>query len=166
MILRVPFEDFPLEAEEHFGKRLAYLHREGEETWVTLGSATSTIVLVSLAMHPLMRVRELLEAEGVEVRSGFWIGPGHSAELGRDPVYVAAVSYRTDEKQPGLWVDANFSEQTEAGVVRRMYDELVKNEELTKTSYEDFLSLAKPVVVILSPQELRTFALNNRELMS
>lgn len=166
MILRVPFEEFPLEAEEHFGRRLAYLHREGDETWVTLGSTSTSVVLVSLAMLPLARVRELLEAEGVEVRSGLWVGEGHSAELGRDPVYVAAIAYRTESKQVGLWVDANFVEPTEAGMLRRMYDELVENEEISHTTYEDFVALTQPTMVLLSPQELRTFALSNRERMS
>jgi hypothetical protein len=76
-------------------------------------------------------------------------------------LYVGGISYRTDGESPGIWIDAYRQQPTHAHVLRSMYAELTDTGEMPSVSFEEFVRLANPTVVVSSPTELKAFATKN-----
>lgn len=159
MTLHVPIDQFPETVRRVVGSGEAY---------VSAGDGGST----ATAFHPIKRLRvmarlavsaeelqRVLETQGMEVRLGQWADgeAPHSERVPGTP-YVAAVSYHAENGQSGLWVDAYESLPTSTQAIRALYDEFRDTGELDSVSFEEFVRMANPTVVIVSPSELVSFA--------
>lgn len=136
------------------GARAAYVSTLGSRTVVTACDPASGAVVRCFATVSLSEARSTLEAAGVTVREGTWgdrpDDPG--------PLWVAAVAYKSEEDSPGLWVDTYESKPTTGQVLGELYEEFRETGEVGDVSMEEFIRLADPNVVILSPEEQAEFA--------
>lgn len=106
---------------------------------------------------------EQWEDEGYQIIAADWStgGAGPDSMESATAVYVAAVAYQSSERKPGLWMDA-FAEAPSTGdVLSALYEEFRENGDIGDLSLEAFLKIARPNVVIMSPDQLRIFARRN-----
>lgn len=72
--------------------------------------------------------------------------------------FIGAVAYQSEADEPGLWVDAYPTMPTQAQVLRGLYEDFQSTGEVNdQVSFEEFVRLAKPTVVVVSPNEVRSF---------
>ena len=149
MVLTVPFEGFVEALRAHSGAKVAYVASLGGRTGVTaLDQATGILVRSSTSLG-VQEARQTLEGSGVTVREGAW---------GRSAQWVAAVAYKSAEETPGLWVDTYETKPTTGQVLAELYEEFRETGEVGDVSLEEFIRLADPNVVLLSPEEQAEFA--------
>lgn len=99
----------------------------------------------------------VLSPTGIGAYEGSWQEADSVDDSWNHKLYIAAVSYKSDKHPPGVWVDAYLSEPTPAQVLKSIYDEFRETGELLEVSMEDFVKLATPNVVIVSPSNIRTY---------
>lgn len=158
MTLQVPFESFPAVLERVLGIRHVFLTAHSSGTLVTAAEPGRTALVASVAPLPVPEARKFLEEAGLEVFDGAWSGvDGTNLACENAEAYVASIAYQSTEGRPGVWVDAFPSLPTQVQVLRAMYDEFRETGELSDVSFEEFVRLANPTVVILSPSDLRSF---------
>jgi hypothetical protein len=159
VVLTVPFEGFAEAMKSQPGARVAYVSTLGSRTMVTAGDPGSGAVVRAFASLSPSDVRASLEKAGVTVREGTWgdrpDDPG--------PLWVAAVAYKSEEDTPGLWVDTFESKPTTGQVLAELYEEFRETGEIGDVSMEEFIRLADPNVVVLSPEEQAEFARRSHE---
>jgi hypothetical protein len=159
MVLQVPFDRFAETVERRLGVREAYVSSQGSRTVVSAAVPEKGHAVVSVVFDSEEKVRASLGKAGLEIHSGTWRGADVALDdEGADDVFVAAVAYRSGEAKPGLWVDASWSPLTSAQALRALYDELSESGELVDVSYEEFVRVAEPNVVVLEPDEIQGFA--------
>lgn len=159
MVLRVELEHFPSAVERVLSQKVAYVAPSGAGSVVTAADARGGPVVYCLApnVSPLDATARLRDS-GMEVHEGAWSLQAPQGGAASDTPYVAAVAYTSDDTKPGVWVEAFAELPTMAEVLRAMYDEFVATGEAPEgTSVEDFVRLANPNVVILSPEQLARF---------
>lgn len=155
--LTVDFADFPEAARSVGGHAQAWVRAFGSGSIITAADPhNQTIVETRTTIRP-EQAREVLLEAGFLVQWGYWSGPGEPHDTGAAPHFVAAVAYKSREENPGLWVDSYSSEPTQQQVLRSLYDEFVEHGELGDVSFDEFVRLAKPTVVIVKPDELSSF---------
>ncbi|MGV3615501.1 MAG: hypothetical protein ACO1SV_09230 [Fimbriimonas sp.] len=158
MTLQVPFESFVAVVGRVLGAREAFLAPHPSGTLVTAADPSRGALVSTLATVPPEEVRRLLGEAGIEAFDGTWGGadtPSLSPET--TDAFIAAVAFESSEGRPGVWVDAFPSLPTQVQVLRTMYDEFRGTGELSEVTFEEFVRLANPTVVILSPSDLRSF---------
>jgi len=158
MTLQVPFRNFISAVSRHLERPLVYMHRDGAHTTLSAADPGRGVVVTTTTDEPLTRIKERLDHEGFSVSDGCWT-EGHLArqESESHETYVGAVAYRTRDESPGLWVDAFPNEPTPAVVLQAIYAEFETHGEMGEVSFEEFLKLAKPTVVIISPEQIANF---------
>ncbi|MBV6458489.1 MAG: hypothetical protein HONBIEJF_01617 [Fimbriimonadaceae bacterium] len=158
MTLQVPFRNFISAVSRHLERPLVYLHRDGATTTVSAADPGRGVVVTSTTDESLSKIKERLDHEGFSVSDGQWT-EGHAlqSEEERQETYIGAVAYRTRDESPGLWLDAFPSEPTPAIVLQAIYSEFETHGEMGEVSFEEFLRLAKPTVVIVSPEQVAAF---------
>lgn len=157
MVLLVPMERFAEEARARFPGERVYVSTQAGRSLATVGAA-GTIVQAE-APEGAETVRRRLESDGLKVAQGRWVVDDEAAELDRHrPLYVAAVSYRSSEDRPGLWVDAYHREPSAGEVIDRFYDEMVQQGRAGNVTQEEFERLAGPNVVVVDPETLQQYA--------
>lgn len=156
MTLEVPFEEFAKAAKRLTVGRVAFVTTEGSGTRVTAADPLRGIRVVAHGALSIKSAEEKLRADGFEVEHGRWIPD--EAQAGESEPHVVAVAYRTSGTQPGLWVDAFPNTPTPVQAIRALYDEFSSTGEIAEVPFEEFVRLAEPTVVIVSPSELRSFA--------
>lgn len=155
MVLRVAAEDFP-EAVRRYAQTSEVFISENAGVATISAIAPDTGVVVTASSDLSVRdLKQMLEAAGLKVKDGEW---SHEPESSPGELFVVAVSYRSKDPSPGLWVTAYRRQPTVMDVLRAVYDEFVETGEAAKATFEQFLNSAKPNVLILSPDELRAFA--------
>jgi hypothetical protein len=154
MNLRVPYSDFVRELRQRLPLAEVYLERSGMAVILTAGDVAAGFTLLSLAPVPLSEVQEMLTSEGLSFRPGRWFVPDGATQI---LPHVVAISYRSGEDKPGLWVEAYPYKPTPGHALGRLFDELTSDGYLENSSLDDFIRLAEPNVVILDPEELSTF---------
>lgn len=157
MTLQVPFDQFPKTAERILGEKLAFLAPHGRGAMVT--AAKSGTVVVAVTEEPPEDVAARLKEAGFETHDGAWIPDAPvDAEPGQYvDAYVGAVAYESSEGKPGLWLDAYEALPTEVQVLKAMFEDFRSTGQLDEVSFEEFVRLANPNVVIVSPKDLRSF---------
>ena len=100
----------------------------------------------------------MLIESGLEVFEGEWSEDRTEASEEEPALYVAAIAYRSKERAPGLWVDAFESPPIQGQVLKALYDEFLENGEIQDVSFEEFVRISEPTVVIVSPEDLSAFA--------
>lgn len=158
MTLQVPFDSFPVVLERVLGIRHVFLTEHSSGSLVTAAEPGRTALVASVAPIPVAEARKALEAAQLEVFDGAWSGvDGTNLACEAAEAFIAAIAYQSTEGRPGVWVDAYPSLPTQVQVLRTMYDEFRETGELSDVSFEEFVRLANPTVVILSPSDLKSF---------
>lgn len=158
MILRVSFDTFAREARGRLGTDCAYLTQTSDCVLATAGDPMIDLTVASFTLFTIQQARIELEAQGLKVSDGCWaLRPEELPVANDQTAYISAVSYRTRETKPGIWVDAYPQEPSPAEVLRRMYDEFRETGELGEVPFEEFMKLASPNVVVISPNEVRRY---------
>jgi hypothetical protein len=157
MVLRVPLESFPATVKRLLSCEQAYVMPQGTGSIVTSADHKGASLVVCYAPTSVEETTKQLEEQGMEVFLGTWsVEDATTAEACE--AYVAAVAYSSDEAKPGLWMDAFPEHPTLASVMRAMYDEFIATGEVPEdVSLEEFIRLANPNVVILSPSQVGKF---------
>ena len=156
MTLEVPFEGF-VEAVKRLGTGgSAFATPENGGTRLSAADPAKGIRVVAYSPQDPGTVAEALRAKGMETAEGRWVPDDAPAAAGE--IHVAAVAYRTEEAQPGLWIDAFPEAPSAVQAIRALYDEFRANGEVAAVPFEEFMRLAEPTVVILGPSEMRGFA--------
>lgn len=161
MVLKVTLEDFPEAVKRYAQTSDAFVAASGGGTVVSSVDPVTGVIVSTGSDLDVAEVRKMLEAAGMNVREGEW-----SRETEGDTsqsLFVAAVAYRGKEGAPGLWVEAYSRQPLVMDVLRRMFNEFVETGDAAKASFEQFMKLAQPNVLILSPEDLQTFASRNEE---
>jgi hypothetical protein len=149
--LRIPLSSFVAACTRHNIPHV-YLHTEMGETELVGWSPTGGSILSSSAT-PRAEIEQILTQGKIE------FSEGRSAEAGaHHPMWVAAVAYRSRDDAPGLWVDALPHEPRTGDVLERFHRELTEDGEMVGLTLAEFLNLARPTVVVLSPEEQSRFA--------
>jgi len=159
MILHVDFDQFAPTVERLLGTKEAYVRAHNGMVAISSGSPDRRTIVGSSRRGGLGEIRSTLESAGFTVYEGEWgeAGEWPSDRMVEEPVYIAAIAYQSREKTPGLWVDAFPDLPTTAVALRTFYDELTSNGEVAEVSFEEFVRVANPNVVILGPNELQNF---------
>lgn len=159
MVLTVPFEGFADALKSHPGAKVAYVTTHGSRTVVTAADPQTGAILRCHALRQPGEVKSILEKAGVTVQEGMW------GDRSEDPgaLWVAAVAYKSDSDTPGLWVDTYESKPTTGQVLAELYEEFRETGEVGEVTMEEFIRLADPNVVILSPEEQAEFARRSHE---
>lgn len=159
MMLHVEFDQFAQTVERLLQTKEAYCKAKGGAVVVTASHPDRSVVVASVPRLTVTEIRLRLQQDGFEVRDGEWTDAGESAagSMGGQPPYIAAVAYSSREKMPGLWLDAYAAQPVTGAVLRAFYDEFASNGEIPEVSFEEFVRLANPNVVILTPEEIQGF---------
>lgn len=154
MVLTVPFEGFAEAAKSHGGLRAAYVTTFGSQTVITAFDPVSGVIIRAHTLEPSSVVRAQLESSGLKTGEGLW------GDRSEDPaaLWVAAVAYKSVESMPGIWVDTFEDEPSKGQVLQAMYDEFRASGEAEDVLLDEFIELAEPNVVILSPDQQAEFA--------
>ena len=108
---------------------------------------------------PEIEVKSRLEKDGFKVHEGSWTLDGEPPANVRDlaAVHFAAVSYLSAADQPGVWIDAFPSQPSQVQVMKTLYEEFRSTGEMPEVSFEEFVRIAKPNVVIVTPSEIGNY---------
>ena len=155
----MPYEEYASAAARANVKDVYLADRPGG-TLLTAAGLEQDLLLVSTTDVPREKVRTELEAKNLKVFNGRWSERGSVEEMGLvgGDAVVVAVAYQSRESTPGLWMDAYATMPTQQIVLRAMYEEFRENDELGNVTFEEFVELSHPNVVILSPSEIATYA--------
>ena len=158
MTLRVPFEQFSETVRRVVGSDEAYVVPTESGCICTAFETNKRVRVLTKQAGPASAIREKLEKAGMKIRPGYWAeGEEDVPEPAPSIPFVAAVSYKANTHQPGAWVDAYDAQPTVAQVLRAMYDEFTDTGELHDISFDEFVRLACPNVVIVTPSELVSY---------
>ena len=159
MTLQVPFEQFPKTVQRLLETKEVFLSAHGHGTLATAADTLKGILILSHTDHALAAAKSKLKHAGLEPFEGVWKLTDDIQAEGAEvcEAYIAAVSYKSAESMPGVWVDAHRMLPTEVQVLRVMYDEFRETGELPDVSFEEFVRLSEPNVVIVSPNEILSF---------
>ncbi len=131
---------------------------------ITAADQQADLVIVAFAPEAPDQVKDRLKGDGFAVFGGSWTCSPDLQPLERSTAaFIAAVAYRSAEDRPGLWVDAYPSLPSQMTVLRAMFDEFRETGEMEHITFEEFLQLSSPNVVILSPSEVNSFLLQKSD---
>lgn len=159
MTLQVPFEQFAAAVRRYCAGAPVFVAPSGRATLATAADPGSKVVVACVDHRDIGRTREALKTQGFDVLDGTWTHAANSAahpEL--DALYVAAVAYKSKDEVPGVWVDAYTELPTQAVVLKAFYDDFKTMGALGEVSFEEFVRLSTPNVVITTPEQLAGFA--------
>lgn len=156
MTLEVPLEGFVAAAKRLAPGAPTFVAAENGGSRISCADPSKDVRVLAYSPESPAAARETLKAEGVEAFEGRWIPDDAPAASGE--IYVAAVAYRTEGSQPGLWVDAYQEHPSSVQAITTMYEEFRETGQVAEIPLEEFVRLAEPTVVVVSPAELRGFA--------
>ncbi len=159
MTLHVPFEQFAKTVQRMLEGKDAFVSTHGYGALATAADPQKGILILSQTDHAPAAAKAKLTHAGLEVHDGAWRAADTlDAEMEEIcEAYIAAVSYKSGEAKPGVWVDAHPAQPTEVQVLRAMYDEFRETGELPDVSFEEFVRLSEPNVVIVTPNEIHSY---------
>jgi len=164
MVLSIAFDQFTAVGQKLQICPSVCVRPYGSGAIVTGANPTTGVIISSIVRLPVADVKKRLNDDRWETIDGQW--STEAVELQEQTtaeLTVGAVAYQSRDSKPGLWVDAFTEPQNQTQVLRAMYDELTANGELGNVSFEEFIRLANPNVVILSPSDLARFALQRSQ---
>ena len=159
MTLHVPFDQFAKTVAHLLPSKDVFVTSHGFGALVTAANPEKGVLVVCYTETVPAAVKSKLGEEGLTPFEGAW---KLSDDVSRDDdcpaeAYIAAVSYKSGESMPGIWVDAHPSIPTQVQVLRAMYEEFRETGELPEVSFEEFVRLSEPNVVIVAPHEIQGF---------
>lgn len=156
MTLHVTLNQFSETAKRVLGTNDAYLKSTPRGTYVTAAHPNQERMVAAWHPGPASEARATLQKKGMTVHEGAWAldgeTPGEPSE--REEIHIAAVSYISEDAQPGVWIDAYQTLPTQVQVLKALYEEFRETGEMPDVSFEEFVRLAKPNVVVASPPEI------------
>jgi hypothetical protein len=159
MTLQVPIDGFVNAVEHIAGIKEVFVLAHPSGSVVTCAAPTRNVHIVCVCHLKPDQTKERLTSQGLTVNEGIWSEDGQIS-IEADPLvsaYVAGVSYVSSEHMPGVWIDAYPEQPNHVQVLRAMYDEFRQTGELDEVTFEEFIRLSNPNVVVLSMAELRGF---------
>jgi hypothetical protein len=158
MVLSIAFDQFTAVSQKLQVSPYVCIHPLPLGVIVTAANPTTGVIVSTTAKLRPCEVKEKLSGEGWQVLDGQWSNDGiEQDEQTAAELTVGAVAYHSRDAKPGLWVDAFSEPQTQTQVLRAMYNEMTESGELGDVSFEEFIRLIDPNVVILSPMDLARF---------
>jgi hypothetical protein len=164
MVLRVGFDEFASTAKRLLGVDEVFVAERGAGTLATAASPGKELIVAAAFPHSTSAVIEKLKQAGLQASEGEWSLGGEGLEISQVncELHVGAVAYNSKDTKPGLWVDAFVEPRNQTQVLRAMFDELRETGELGEISFEEFIRLANPTVVLLTPTDLSRFVAQDR----
>ncbi len=162
MVLRVTQERFATEVKSRLGSKEAYVMPCGRRTRVTAGAVDKDFVIECEFFQGVEATKVALTEEGLEPHEGNWSDT--MEEPGPDDVaaFIVAVAYRSEDSTPGIWVDADVNEINPNEALRRMYEEFRENGEIKEVSFDQFVRVIRPNVLIVPPHQIQAWTESNR----
>lgn len=158
MTLHVDFDQFAATVKRLIAEPVVFVARRDHRTCVTASDPAKQMLLFSQTKLPIEEAQSVLQKDGMEVLHGYWTeGEPCDPREDRHYVHVAAVSYRSGEDMPGIWIDAYSELPSTAMVLRALFDEFKETGEVGDLPFEEFVRIANPNVVVVSPAELERF---------
>jgi len=159
MTLQVPFDQFSATVQRVLGTKEVFVTASGSGCLVTAATGEKGFIVAARTDLALEAAKKKLKHDGMEVSEGTWsltVDTASSNEARPEP-FFAAVAYKSGESMPGVWLDAGLTLPTQVQVLRGMYEEFRETGELPDVSFEEFVRLAEPNVVIVTPNEVQSF---------
>jgi hypothetical protein len=159
MTLQVSFDQFAETVKRLLNQDEAYVSPHEAGSLVTAAKPEKHFVIASITPYPPEVATGTLQDHGLKLFPGTWLTPEEVLSPVASPqsTYIAAVAYRSSDDKAGLWVDAYPKLPTQMSVLRTMFEEFRSTGELDDIQFEDFVQLANPNVVIVSPDEIDAF---------
>jgi hypothetical protein len=161
MVLTVPFESYGSSCAHLDIPRVAWIARVGGRVRITSADPARSLLVRCDTGMGLEACRSHLAGIGFECRDGLWSSEAESEAQPTSDFWVAAVSYRSKESRPGLWVDALPHRPVPGEVLSAMYEEFRASGELEGVEFEAFIKEIEPNLLILDPDEQVQFALRH-----
>lgn len=165
MILRVQSEHFLQEIEARLGTKEIYVQAFGRHAICTAATPPSELIIWSEFKESVAPLMTRLSSEGYNVKRGTWSDTMDEPDADERVPFVLAVAYKSEGSMPGLWIDGDYLERSPSEVLKRMYDEFSEQGEIKETSFEEFVRVIHPNVIILPPHELDGFARKNDQML-
>lgn len=165
MTLQVSFDQFAETVKRLLNQQDAYVSVHMSGTLVTAATPEKALVIATLVSQKPETVTEELKERGMAVFTGTWLTPEEvlAPSAGLTQTFIAAVAYKSSGDKAGVWVDAYPALPTQVTVLRAMYEEFRATGEVDEVGFEEFVQLANPNVVIVSPPELEAFLRQKEE---
>lgn len=161
MVLRVEPDIFIQELQDRLPGCRVYVQHFAGGVRLSAHSPETNLLLIADSSDTLEHVLQKLDDAEISHSAGMWQEVQDSTDEGAWP-YIGAVSYRSAEEKPGIWVDGYPEAPIPAEVLKRLFDELRASGELSDVSFEEFLRLTHANVVIVSPRELQKYVFSKR----
>lgn len=155
MQLEVALDHFAEAALRH-GARTAYISAQPTGHTLLTALGPNGLLITARTQSPLIEAQTLVEKGGLFVHPG-QLRTAEPQAAGIENLFVVAISYRTERGRPGLWVDCRSDAPTEGSALDRFYNELRTDGEIGALTLDEFLDIAEPTVVILSPADIERF---------
>jgi len=158
MTLQVPYDTFAERAKHVAGASEVFVIAHGTGSLVSCANPAKGIHIVASSSQPVDKVKAEL-SQALTVLDGIWT-EDPTFEIETDPIsraHVVAVAYHSTNHVPGVWVDAFPDHPTHVQVLKSMYDEFRQTGEVEDISFEEFVRLSNPNVVVVPPAQLRGF---------
>ena len=155
MVLTVPIKNFAESVKRHTKGSEAYLAVVAGHTVASAVGGDKAILVRSDTDDTVEQTKQMLSAAGLMVFDGHWSDPAHNSE---ESYWIGAVAYNSAEETPGLWVHAFATKPSTGQVLAALYGEFRESGDVGEVPLEEFIRLADPNVVVLSPEEQSDFA--------
>lgn len=156
MILKTDWPGFLEELTQWPSGLPIYLARQGVVKTASSHDHERGLTIMCTCVHPLTEVSETLQAMGRSVKNGRWISGQDAQEIDQD-FWIAGIAYRTEEDQPGLWMDAFPHPPTASEILTSLLDEFVSEGVVDDQDRDQFAKWGSPNIILLSPDEIQSF---------
>lgn len=164
MQLRTDWDGFIGELQNRWiGGATVYLARDGQFTILTAMDPGDKTIFSSRVSENLESVSQKLSALGHTCRNGIWTTESGTPML--EELHIAAVAYISDERQPGLWVDCYPHAPTQSEIISNLLGEFNADGTLESTDNDDFIKMASPTIVVLTPAQIQQFLGKNQPVV-
>ncbi|MCH7904467.1 MAG: hypothetical protein IH944_07860 [Armatimonadetes bacterium] len=160
MVLTVDFDGFAAATKSLTGANQAFVSPMGNGCSLTSAGTEKGLIVRSTTPLSMADAITQLKTAGIAVERGAWSEGSTDAQ---QDLWVAAVAYKSGEDSPGLWVSTYQEKPTTGEVLAALYEEFRETGDVGELPLEEFLRLAEPNVVILSPDQLWEFAAGREE---
>ena len=159
MTLQVAFDQFAETVKRLLKHEEAYVAPHTIGSIATSAKPSADVVVASVTRLSPEAAGSALKEAGLAVFGGTWLTPEEvmTPEINPVETYVAAVSYRSSGDKAGVWVDAYPSLPTQVAVLKAMYEEFRETGEMADVTFEEFVQMANPNVVVVTPAEVESF---------
>lgn len=162
MVLRVSSERFAEEVRARLGIEDVYVIPQGKRALATAGVVEKSLVIQSEFSRGYEQTCDALRDAGLKPQRGHWSDSADEPGSMEQPPFVVAIAYKSEELTPGLWLDADINEITSGEALKRMYEEFRDNGEIKEVSFDEFVRVIHPNVMVIAPHQVQAWTEENR----